>query len=193
MGLWCFMKKALILHGAGNNSSGNWFPWLKQELEKRGYRAWSPDLPDSDQPNLNNWLATVLGNKDWSFGEESVIIGHSAGATLILRILEQLPAGIKINRAVLVAGTVELGTKPEYFQYKEDLTKLPFNWTKIKNSCRHFYFIHSDNDKYECGTEQGRIMQQNLGGELIVKPGEGHFNLEQGLEYRQFPLIPELL
>jgi len=44
------------------------------------------------------------------------------------------PAGIKINRAVLVAGTVELGTKPEYFQYKEDLTKLPFNWTKIKTS-----------------------------------------------------------
>ena len=32
-------------------------------------------------------------------------------------------------------------------------------------------------------------MQQNLGGELIIKPREGHFNLEQGPEYKQFPLI----
>lgn len=187
------MKNALILHGAGNKSKGNWFPWLKAELEKRDYKVWAPDLPNSDYPELNDWLETIFSNTNWNFDKESVIIGHSAGATLILRILEQLPEDIKVNKAILVAGTVELGTKPEYFQYKRDLTKLPFDWIRIKNACKNFIFIHSDNDKYECDIKQGKIMQQNLGGELIIKPKEGHFNLEQGQEYKQFPLILELL
>ena len=173
------MKNALILHGAGNNSQGNWFPWLKTELEKRNYKVWAPDLPNSDWPKLNDWLKIIFADKDWSFDEKSVIIGHSAGATLILRILEKLLEKVRIHKAILVAGPVEVGTKSEYRQYREDLVKESFDWEKILNACEHFYFILSDNDNYECGVEQGKIMQQHLGGELIVKPGQGHFNLER--------------
>lgn len=187
------MKNALILHGAGNNSQGNWFPWLKSELEKKGYKVWSPDLPNSDEPNQKDWLNTIFSNKEWQFNDESVIVGHSAGSTLILRILEKLPDGTKINKAILVAGVVELGTKPEFFQYKRSLVENPFDWEKIKNSAKEFYFICSDNDPYQCGEDQGKIMQEHLGGELIVKPGEAHFNLEKGEQYKQFPLILELL
>jgi len=187
------MKNALILHGAGNNSQGNWFPWLKSELEKKGYKVWSPDLPNSDEPNQKDWLNTIFSNKEWQFNDESVIVGHSAGSTLILRILEKLPDGTKINKAILVAGVIELGTKPEFFQYKRSLVENPFDWEKIKNSAKEFYFICSDNDPYQCGEDQGKIMQEHLGGELIVKPGEAHFNLEKGEQYRQFPLILELL
>lgn len=187
------MKNALILHGAGNNSQGNWFPWLKTELEKTGYHVWSPDLPNSDTPKLKEWLQTIFLNKDWEFNDNSIIIGHSSGATLILRILEELPKNIKINKAILVAGPVQVGTKPEYSQYKEDLVKEPFNWGKIKNSCNKFYFIHSDNDKYQCGIDQGKIMQKNLGGELIIKQGEGHFNLEVNTKYKEFPYLLTLI
>jgi hypothetical protein len=187
------MKNALILHGAGNNSQGNWFPWLKSKLEKRGYKVWSPDLPNSDEPNQELWLKTIFSNNKWQFNEESVVIGHSAGATLILRILEKLPQGAQIKKAVLVAGVVQLGTKPEFFPYKRSLVEKPFNWQKIKKSTRELYFIHSDNDPYLCGADQGNIMQEHLGGKLIVKPGEGHFNLEKGQQYKQFSLILDLL
>src|SRR3990167_7235550 len=104
------MKNALILHGAGNNSQGNWFPWLKKELEKKGYKVWVPDLPNSDVPDVDSWLATIFANKDWKFNKESIIIGHSAGSTCILRLFEKLPSDIKINKAILVAGVVGLGT-----------------------------------------------------------------------------------
>src|SRR4030066_1490601 len=108
-------------------------------------------------------------------------------------MLEQLPEGKRINKAILVSGVVELGTKPEFFQYKRGLVEKPFNWEKIKKSASEFYFVHSDNDPYQCGSDQGEIMQKNLGGKLIVKPGEAHFNLEKSPEYKQFPFILELL
>lgn len=185
------MKKALILHGAGNNSQGNWFPWLKRELESKGFDVWAPDLPNADEPNQAAWLQTIFNN--WKFNEESILIGHSAGSTLILRILERLPKKTIVQSALLVAGTVELGTKPEYFQYKRSLVADPFNWEKIKAQCKNFTFIHSDNDPYECGSNQGEIMYKHLGGKLIIKPGEGHFNLEMGEKYRQFPLVMEIV
>lgn len=187
------MKNILILHGAGNNSSGNWFPWLKQTLEGKGYKVWAPDLPNSDHPDMDQWTQTIFSNKDWLFDSDSIIIGHSAGATLILGVLERLPGNIKIKKAILVAPFVELGTLPQYFKYKKLMLKGPFNWEKIKKSSKEFLFIHSDNDKYQCGLDQGKILQRNLGGKLIVKKGEGHFNLEVNEKYRQFPELLEYI
>lgn len=187
------MKNALILHGAGNNSNGNWFPWLKQELETKGYKVWVPDLPNSDVPIQHDWLHTIFSSSDWEFNEHSVMAGHSSGGTLILRILEKLPGEIKVNKAVLVAAPVELGSKPEYYGYKKDLVANPFNWVKIKSSCKQFYFVYSNNDKYECGISQGKILQKNLGGELIIKPDQGHFNLEVNSSYTKFPFLLKLI
>lgn len=187
------MKNALILHGAGNNSQGNWFPWLKKELEERGYETWVPDLPNADVPNLKEWLEVIFSNKAWQFNDESILIGHSSGATLILRILAELPENTKVKEAVLVAAFVELGIKAEYFPYKRSLVEHPFPWAKIKNACNQFFFVCSDNDPYQCGCDQANIMREHLGGEIILQPGEAHFNLEQGPEYKEFPLLLKLL
>jgi predicted alpha/beta hydrolase family esterase len=181
------VKNALILHGAGNNSQGNWFPWLRNELEKQGYQVWVPDLPGTDKPDVNLWLETIYSNKNWIFSEDTVVVGHSAGATLIFRILEKLPPKIVIGKSILVAGPVKLGTKPEYFQYKISVVKEPFNWKKIKQSCRKFYFFYSDNDPYECGIDNWDIIHKSIDGVLVFRPGEGHFNLEKGPQYKQFP------
>lgn len=187
------MKNALILHGAGNDHAGNWFPWLKDELEKKGYKVWTPDLPDADVPDKEKWLNTVFSNKEWVFDNESLIVGHSAGATLILRILEKLSEGVKINKAILVAGPVNMGTMPQFFVYKKSLLGESFNWTKIKEFCDKFYLIYSDKDPYDCGIDQGRIIQEHTGGELLLKEGQGHFNLEKGPEYKQFPSLLQLI
>lgn len=187
------MKNALILHGTQGSPRGNWYPWLKKELESRGYNVWVPSLPDSDMPDRDKWLNTIFSNKKWNFDRESVIVGHSAGATFALRVLENIPKGIKINKAILVAGAVNMGIKPEFFVYKKSLIGSPFNWLKIKKSCNKFYLIYSDKDPYDCGVDQGKIIKEKVGGELIVKKGEGHFNLEKGPQYKKFPLILNLL
>jgi hypothetical protein len=188
-----FMKNALIIHSAANNSQGNWFPWLKSELQKKGYKVWLPDLPNPNEPIHNDWLHAIFSNQNWHFNDESIIIGHSAGATMALRVLEAVSEGIKIKKVILVSGVLELGTLPTTYPYKRDLIAKPFNWLKIKTSAKQFYFIHSDNDPYQCGADQGKILYKNLGGELIIKPGEGHFNLERSPQYKQFPMLLELV
>lgn len=180
------MKNALILHSAGNTAKGNWFPWLKKEMEQMGYQVWLPDLPHADEPILAEWKEYIFANKEFIFSKETVIIGHSAGATFILGLLEALPRGIQIQKAILVAGFMEEGEKKELHPYKKGLLK-GFDWKKIQKSCRRFYFIASDNDPYLCGVDQAQILQDRLGGEVVLMVGEGHFNLDKGNKYKQFP------
>ena len=181
------MKNALILHGTANNSQGNWFPWLKQELEKRGWRVWSPDLPSADKPNMKRYIDFLLKN-DWQFNEDSVIIGHSSGAVTILGLLARLPDENKVNICILVgAHRDSLGRENVKGLFEE-----PFDFDKIKRKARKFVLIHSDNDPY-VPLSQAQYLADKLGGELIVKSGQGHFNLEQGPEYKQFPLVLSLL
>lgn len=187
------MKNALILHGADSNPQNNWFPWLKEELEKKGYTVWIPELPNSGTPILDDWLKTIFANHEWDWNAESIIIGHSAGATFTARLLEKLPLGITINKAIMVAPYANRGTKPEYFKYKDGMLEKPFHWGKIRSTCKRFYFIASNNDQYQCGANQSAIFHKELGGELILKPGQGHFNLATGPQYQQFPFLLSLV
>jgi leucyl-tRNA synthetase len=46
---------ALILHGTSGNNQKAWIPWLKSELEERGYEVAAPDLPNSEYPDHDAW------------------------------------------------------------------------------------------------------------------------------------------
>lgn len=182
------MKNALILHGTANNAQGNWFPWLKTKLERRSWKVWVPDLPQADRPNTKRYNQFILGNKDWQFDKETVIIGHSSGAVAILGLLHQLPTGVKIDTCILVSAFKDnLGS--EIFN---GLFEEPFDFEKIRQKANNFILVYSDNDPY-VPLEHGRWLAQQLNAKLIIKPGQGHFNLETGPEYKQFPLILELL
>ncbi len=38
------MKTAIILHGTLGSPDGNWFQWLKEQLEEKGFMVWLPPL-----------------------------------------------------------------------------------------------------------------------------------------------------
>ena len=81
------MKNALILHGTDGKSTHNWFPWLKSELEGKGWKVWVPDLPEADKPDIERYNTFILSS-DWEFNAQSVIVGHSAGAVEVLGLLD---------------------------------------------------------------------------------------------------------
>ncbi|MBU2592141.1 MAG: alpha/beta fold hydrolase [Patescibacteria group bacterium] len=182
------MKNALILHGTGNNSKGNWFPWLKQELKGCGWKVWVPDLPQSDKPNTKRYNQHILANREWEFNKDSVLIGHSSGAVAILGLLSHLPANVVVDTCILVGSFKDnLGCKDFSGLFQE-----PFDFKKIKKHAKRFVFIHSDNDPH-CPLEHAKYLREQLDGELIIKKGQGHFNLEKGKEYRQFPFLLNVL
>ena len=83
------MKNALIIHGTEGYPEENWFPWLKQELEKRGYEVFVPQFPSPPKvpAKIAEWF-DVLKNYEQHVNGDTIIIGHSLGGVFTLRILE---------------------------------------------------------------------------------------------------------
>jgi len=186
------MKNALILHGTEGNSKENWFPWLKKELEKKGYKVWLPDLPGADVPNLKKYLEFIFANKDFEFNLETVIIGHSSGAVACLAVLNELPENVKMNTCIMVSPFEKNSPggkwepNRELFEYKPDLSK-------VKNKVRSFVLFISDNDKY-CPTDYVKNLGKELGGKVIITHGDGHFSISiGGPKYKKLPMLLEYL
>ena len=59
------MKNALILHGTDGTPQDNWFSWLGEELQKKGYQVWVPQLPEADKPNPETYNTFLFGNREW--------------------------------------------------------------------------------------------------------------------------------
>lgn len=179
------MKNAIILHGTGDKNTDFWFPYIKEKLEQKGFEVWLPQLPNAEKPNTNDWLSFVLGQG--TFTEDTVLIGHSAGAQLILSILEKLST--QIRKAVLVSGYAE-----SLRDNAESEHKPPLDWEKMKNKVHDIIFINSDNDPWGCDDTQGRMMFEKLGGTQIIRHGEGHMGSTAfNQPYKGFPLLDKLI
>lgn len=180
------MKNAIILHGTGDTPTDFWFPYLAENLEKKGFQVWVPEMPNAATPNLRDWLGFVFENG--RFNENTVIVGHSAGAQLILSILEKLENPIK--QAILVSGYAKaLRLTPEHEKNTED-----FDWEKIQGKAQELIFINSDNDPWTCNDKQGRILLDHLGGIQIILKGEGHMgSTTHNQPYKEFPLLVKLI
>lgn len=181
------MKNAILLHGYGDTPDSYWFPWLKDNLAKRGYEVWAPQLPDTNNPKIAAQLPFVL--QYGVFTPETIIIGHSAGCPLTLGILGNIELAIK--QAILVSGFASpLPGDPESSMRVLDV----FDWDRIKEHVKDITFINSDNDPWGCDDSKGREMFDKLGGTLIIPHGEGHMGSDRfNQPYKEFPLLLKLI
>jgi uncharacterized protein len=185
------MKNALILHGTLGSPEGNWFSWLKKELENKGYKVWLPKLPDSELPNLKKYNKFIFSNKDWEFNSESIIVGHSSGAVAILGILNELPENVVVRECILVS-CFEKDSPGGKWEPSRELFDYNFDFEKIKRHANKFVLINSDNDMY-CPVDGAKAIANKLGAKLIVKEGQGHFNLDVSPQYKEFPFLLTLI
>lgn len=168
-------KRAFLIHGWEGTPEHGWLPWLKRELESKGFRVVSPAMPHTKHPNVNEWvnhLTKLIGVPD----QETYLVGHSLGCITILRYLEKLKSNQKIGGAVLVAGfTSDLG-----YEDLESFFIKSINWNKIKSHCRKFVALHSDNDPY-VSLHYGDFFRDKLGAEVMIKHNMGHFSGDNGI------------
>jgi predicted alpha/beta hydrolase family esterase len=165
----------IMIHGAYGSPGENWFPWLKSELEKQGHEVSIPQFPTPEGQTPDAWLGVM---KRFKLDENTILIGHSVGATFILSMLEKS----KVKAAILVAGFCSpLGNK---FDKINDSFYKDFNWQKIRANCNEFVVINSDNDPY-VPLKNAKKLADSLGVKLVQVKGAGHFNADAG--YRMFP------
>jgi len=176
--------KAIILHGTGNDWTGNWMPWIKTQLETRGYEVYAPSLPDSDYPNAKKWASYVIENVPFLIDDETIIVGHSAGAALIPQLLQELPDGTRIKKAILVSGFhTDLG-----WEKLKDAQNIEVDYDKVRKMAGDFTLIYSDNDPY-VPADEVEWLAEKLDGKLKMIKGQGHFNLEASPKYKEFPKL----
>jgi len=184
------MKQIILVHGWEGNPENCWFPWLKKELEFRGYKVNIPAMPNTEKPKIEVWvpyLKKVVGEVD----EDTYFVGHSIGCQTIMRYLQELPRGSKIGGVVFVAGWVSL--TPIAIRTKEDQKivkpwfETPINFDKIKLLSNKFVAIFSDNDPYVPIKENSNTYKEKLGAKIIIERGRGHFSDDAGV--KELPVV----
>ncbi len=177
------MKTAFIIHGSNGSKDAHWYPWLSKELKKRGLRVFLFQFPIGKNQTLQNWLQTIHPIRNNL--KDSILIGHSLGVPFILNVLNQWK--VNAQAAFLVSGFsghLEAEGEPNL----DDFADKNFNWKKIKQNCDNFYVIHSDNDPY-IPLERAKELAKNLGVDIILVKGGGHFLSQIG--FKTFNLLLE--
>lgn len=178
-------KHAIIIHGWDGSPEDCWFPYLKQELEKRGFDVDVPAMPSPNHPKMQEWVSKLHETIKVS-DENTFLIGHSIGCQTILRYLDALKGEEKIGGVVLVAGWVTLYTSAISTREEKQIAKpwieAPFNWQNVKKRANYFTAIFSDNDKCVPLEHNKITFEINLNAKTIIEHEKGHFSGEDNIK-----------
>jgi len=176
------MTTVFAFHGTGGKPEGNWFPWLRKQLEAKGYAVTAPAFPSPEHPNLETWMQHM---QTYPIGADSVLIGHSLGATLVLRILETLTSPV-IGSFLVAPVSEPMGN--DFDPLVASFIDHPFDWDKIKKKGGKISLLSSDDDPY-IPLSHARTLADHTGASMNVISGGGHLN--SGAGFRSFPLLFE--
>ena len=132
--------KFVIIHGAYGTPSENWFPWLKERLEKKGHEVIVPTFPTPKDQNLDNWLKIIEPLLD-IIDTNTTFIAHSLGPAFVLSILEKIT--IKVKACYFISRFTGLLNNEQFDTINKTFTTKDFDWEKILNSCEYFNMFHS--------------------------------------------------
>jgi predicted alpha/beta hydrolase family esterase len=185
------MKKVFLIHGWGGYPEEGWFPWLKASLEKEGFEVLVPEMPDTNNPQIDKWidcLQKIVG----SFDQDVYFVGHSIGCQAILRFLE-ISENEKSGGVIMVAPWIklfELETAEEN-KIAARWEKSPIDFEKVKNKAERFFAIFSDNDP--CVPLEGNIetFREKLGAEIIIEKNKRHFAGDDGI--CELPVVLDII
>lgn len=90
----------IIIHGSFGSKDGNWFPWLKKELEKMNKNVEVPQMPIGvSNQNFENWSSVLRSLK---VDESTTIIAHSIAPIFVCKYL--ITYKIKVKKLIFVCG-----------------------------------------------------------------------------------------
>lgn len=176
-----------ILHGTKGSADANWYPWLDTSLRAQSVHVCRPRFPTPDGQSLESWVAAFAAQYG-QLREDTILVGHSCGAALALRLLER--TAVRITATVLVAPlSGEIGI-PEFDRLNSTFITDPFDWERIRQRAGRIEVYMGDLDQY-VPHEQQLSIAAHLDVRPLLLPGGGHLNAETG--YTTFPELLTLI
>jgi predicted alpha/beta hydrolase family esterase len=170
------MNNYFIIHGTYGSNKGNWFPWLKEQLENKGLECIVPQFLIGNEQNYDNWKI-VLDSYSNKIDEDTIFIGHSLAPIFIIKYL--LEKKIKIKALILVSGFNNYYVNEEYDKCNKSFYINESNISDIHNYCNSIYCLYSNNDPYIKLSELERFANALDAKKYLIKDG-GHLNSEFG-------------
>ncbi len=183
------MKRVFIIHGWSGHPNEHWSPWLKRELEERGFSVKTPQMPDTDHPHIVQWvpfLAKLVGKPD----QDTYLVGHSIGCQTIMRYLQAINGAV--GGVVFVAGFVTLKglETPEEKLIAKPWLETPIDFNKVKKAAKHIVAFFSDDDPF-VPLQDANVFKEKLGAEVIIEKKKGHYTMETRIS--EVPLVLDAL
>jgi hypothetical protein len=180
--------RAFIIHGYMGYPREAWLPWLKEELEGRGYAVSLPLMPHPDRPTIGEWVDFI----DGLVGEpdpRTVMVGHSIGAQAVVLYLERLGgAGKAVGRTVLVAGGFPPGLSRDEAEALAEGDEVLIPWLTtgadaklVRKAAGRCTVILSDDDPYIEVKRAQAEFRAALDPAIVIEHSKGHLNDDSGL------------
>jgi len=174
----------LIIHGTMGSPEGNWFPWLKAELESRGHTVSVPAFPTPDGQCLDAWMQVATVSLQGIDPAKTILVGHSIGPALMLHMAARTQVPYRAIFAVCPF-LRQIGN-PEYDTLNASFILPDLDWRKVTMGAKLFVFFASDNDPY-VPLSYAQEVAAHCSSELRLIPGGGHLNAEFG--YTRFDVL----
>lgn len=175
------VKRILIIHGWGNERPvGHWHRLLATALRQQGHIVAYPQLPDTELPSLDTWLAVLKVELDMlkEAGDgELIVFAHSLGCLTWLHIAQSGLLQEQASRVLLVAAAdPELCGEVPSFQLDLESPQVK---AAAQSAALSTLLVGSDSDPWQPqGVEATFAKPLDLPFKVIV--GAGHFAIEEG-------------
>lgn len=167
--------KIILIHGNGSSTPNDiWWPYVKLELEKLGFKVIAKQFPDMPLAREKFWIPFL--KHELKADANTIIIGHSSGAIAAMRFTEKN----KIFGSVLVgAYYTDLDIENEKLSGYFDSD---WDWQAIKNNQNWIVQFASTDDPW-IPIEEPRFVHSKLSTEYYESTDKGHFTCDDSQNF----------
>mgnify|MGYP000542367035 FL=1 len=178
------MAKVLIIHGWTNRRPvGHWQRSLAATLRDQGHLVSYPQLPNPDQPILDEWLEVLTAELDQfdevasRASEPLIVLAHSLGCVAWMQLADRGLLKQPADRVLLVAPPEPAPISPVP-TFVMDLSDGRAERV-VKGSAREVTLVGSDADVWQPSGIQAGVGDM-IGLEAVVVHGAKHFSTLDG-------------
>jgi len=183
------MAKVLIIHGWTNHRPhGHWQRNLAAALREQGHLVSYPQLPNADQPILDEWLEVLAAELEQfdevasRASEPLIVLAHSLGCVAWMQLADRGLLKQPADRVLLVAPPepAPISPVPSFVMDMSDGRAERM----IKGSAREVTLVGSDADVWQPSGIQAGVGDM-IGLEAVVVHGAKHFSTLDGFNQWQ--------